>query len=48
MMAELSLVKQRDRIKARLTAFGNFLTLLKREPERQVELPNRRKKVENL
>lgn len=47
-MVELSLIKQRDRIKAKLIAFGNFLTLLESEPEGQVELSSRIEKVENL
>jgi hypothetical protein len=47
-MAELSLVKQRGQVKARLTSFGNFFTSLENDPQKQVELPSRIEKIESL
>lgn len=48
-MGELAkLVKQRGRVKAKLTAFGNFLTSLDAEPQRRVELTTRIEKAEAL
>ncbi|XP_018405357.1 PREDICTED: uncharacterized protein LOC108781749, partial [Cyphomyrmex costatus] len=43
-----SLIKQRGRVKAKLTTFGNFLSLLVIEPEKQLELSSRLEKAEKL
>ncbi|KYN29321.1 hypothetical protein ALC57_01238, partial [Trachymyrmex cornetzi] len=43
-----SLTKARGRVKAKLTAFGNFITSLSENPERKIELPSRLEKAEVL
>ncbi|XP_011684955.1 PREDICTED: uncharacterized protein LOC105448201 [Wasmannia auropunctata] len=43
-----SLVKSRGRVKAKLTAFGSFLSLAEIEVEKQLELANRLEKAEAL
>lgn len=48
-MAELTkLTKSRDRVKAKLTNFSNFLALLEDEPEKSVELISRSERAESL
>ncbi|XP_018364596.1 PREDICTED: uncharacterized protein LOC108762191 [Trachymyrmex cornetzi] len=43
-----SLIKQRGRTKAKLTAFSNYLALIAIEPERQIEINSRLEKAEEL
>jgi len=48
-MAELAnLIKQRGRIKAKLTAFGNFIDRLNEDPEKRKELKVRIEKAQGL
>ncbi|XP_011157578.2 uncharacterized protein LOC105194393 [Solenopsis invicta] len=47
-MAKESLIKQKGRVKARLTSFGNFLTSLEDNPKKQAELPSRIEKTEGF